>query len=256
MIPNNVGASITLDIPVDFGLYLDVVPRADWPTGPYTLRSQEEFNPNEFHDNFFAFDVGNNATVIAVEDLDPFPDFDLNDAVMLMVSGDSIPALPDCSPDSRFDEIWSREFGTELDEGELDVATHSTGVYVSGYTAGSFPGFTNAGDVDAFIAKFDHNGDELWNVQFGTSEGDSASSIAVDDSGIYAIGRGIGIYKFVDKTAILNWKMVRSAGMRSSQMFGLGYSSPFSCPEPFIKNFSRILRYLSASPNVIFGNSF
>lgn len=87
-------------------------------------------------------------------------------------------------------------FGSEENEGVADVASHPSGVYVAGTTAGTLPGQTSAGDSDAFIKKFDHDGNEIWTVQFGTSGSDGASGMAVDDSGIYVIGSGIGIQKF------------------------------------------------------------
>jgi hypothetical protein len=103
-------------------------------------------------------------------------------------------ATPNAS--SGLDEIWTQQFGTGDNEGDINAATHSSGVYVSGFTAGTFPSQSNAGDTDAFIKKFDHDGNELWVVQFGTADGDSARAIAVDETGVYAAGPGIGIYKF------------------------------------------------------------
>lgn len=92
--------------------------------------------------------------------------------------------------------LVEKTFGSEENESVSDVATHFSGVYVTGATAGTLPGQTSAGDNDAFIIKFDSVGNELWTVQFGTPESDGASALAVNDSGIYVIGPGIGIQKF------------------------------------------------------------
>lgn len=92
--------------------------------------------------------------------------------------------------------LAEKTFGSDENEGVADVATHPSGVYVAGTTAGTLPGQTSSGDSDAFIKKFDHSGNEIWTSQFGTSESDGASGLAVSDSGIYVIGSGIGIQKF------------------------------------------------------------
>jgi len=43
----------------------------------------------------------------------------------------------------------------------------ASGVYVSGYAVGALPGQTNAGGGDAFLRKYDVNGNEVWTRQFG-----------------------------------------------------------------------------------------
>src|SRR5262249_37031201 len=67
-----------------------------------------------------------------------------------------------------------------------------SGVYVGGNTIGIFPGQTAAGesDIDAFVARYDNAGNQLWVRQFGstTVASDAVTGIAADATGVYAIG--------------------------------------------------------------------
>ena len=72
-------------------------------------------------------------------------------------------------------------------------ADSSGGVYVVGGADGTFPGQTEEGDQDAFIRKYNSDGDEEWTWQFGTSEFDYASGVAADSSGgVYVVGNTNG----------------------------------------------------------------
>ena len=57
----------------------------------------------------------------------------------------------------------------------------SGNAFISGDTMGSLGG-TNAGRLDAFLAKYDTAGNLLWTKQLGTSADDYSWSVAVDDS--------------------------------------------------------------------------
>jgi hypothetical protein len=99
---------------------------------------------------------------------------------------------------SRYDEqgnaLWTRQFGSaavERDDG-TGVATDQTGVYVVGWTDGALSGQTSAGSTDAFIRKYDFNGNVLWTRQFGTPEQDQALGVATDGTGVYVTGRTQG----------------------------------------------------------------
>ena len=61
-------------------------------------------------------------------------------------------------------------------------------IIVGGGTFGSFPGFTNFGQVDAFIRKYDSSGYELFTRQFGSSTIAYVYSIAVDSSNSIIVG--------------------------------------------------------------------
>ncbi len=90
--------------------------------------------------------------------------------------------------DYQGNELWTRQFGTSAHDSARGIAVGPTGVYVAGGTAGTLPGQTNAGDSDAFVRKYDHQGNEVWTRQFGTSHFDSARGIAVGPTGVYVTG--------------------------------------------------------------------
>src|SRR5215208_2338478 len=91
---------------------------------------------------------------------------------------------------SEGDEEWTRQFGTSSHDIANDVfADSSRGVYVVGTTEGTFPGQTDEGGADAFIRKYNADGDEEWTRQFGTSEIDVANDVFADSSrGVYVVG--------------------------------------------------------------------
>ncbi len=85
--------------------------------------------------------------------------------------------------DASGNELWSQQIGTSTTDISYSVAVDASGnAYISGYTSGSLGG-TSAGYYDAFLAKFDASGNELWSRQIGTSTYDYSRSVAVDASG-------------------------------------------------------------------------
>lgn len=90
--------------------------------------------------------------------------------------------------------VWTRQIGTAQDDAALSVATDSEGnVYVAGSTAGSLSG-DNRGGSDAWLAKFDADGNRQWLRQPGTSEADVANGIATDNAeNVYAVGTTAGV---------------------------------------------------------------
>ncbi|MGB3516617.1 MAG: SBBP repeat-containing protein [Elainellaceae cyanobacterium] len=91
-------------------------------------------------------------------------------------------------------QLW---FNT-LDSGGTDTARRlavdrAGNVYAVGHTEGSLPGQTSAGDTDAWIVKYDTNGNQQWLNQFGTSSLDEAQAIALDAAGnVYVTGETEG----------------------------------------------------------------
>ena len=81
------------------------------------------------------------------------------------------------------DELWTRQIGTSVDDYSFSVAVDASGnVYINGSAAADL-GRLEAGDWDAFLSKFDSDGNELWTRQIGTSSHDYSYSVAVDASG-------------------------------------------------------------------------
>lgn len=86
-------------------------------------------------------------------------------------------------------EAWTRYFGSSSDDFAEGIATDGSGLYVVGRTGGLLPDQNSAGGVaDAFIRKYDSDGNLLWTRQFGSRGYDDARGVAVDWSGVYVVG--------------------------------------------------------------------
>jgi hypothetical protein len=87
-------------------------------------------------------------------------------------------------------EQWTVQFGTPgTDVGNGVAASASGGVYVTGYTTGSFDG-VSAGEEDGFLRKFDASGMLQWTRQFGGSRADVPLGVATGQSGtVFVAGR-------------------------------------------------------------------
>jgi hypothetical protein len=90
------------------------------------------------------------------------------------------------------DKLWTTLFGTEADDSAWGgVALDSNAnVYVAGETGGALDENVNAGGLDAFISKYDSDGNRQWTTLLGTPALDSAYSIAVDSNGNSFISGG------------------------------------------------------------------
>jgi uncharacterized protein (TIGR03437 family) len=87
-------------------------------------------------------------------------------------------------------ELWTRQFGSSLEDRAYDIAADTSGLYVVGYARGALPGQTSFSPnlQDAFIRKYDRDGSELWTQQFGTSGVDEAWGVAANETGVYLVG--------------------------------------------------------------------
>ncbi|MBK5293860.1 MAG: SBBP repeat-containing protein [Acidobacteriia bacterium] len=84
---------------------------------------------------------------------------------------------------------WTVQFGTSSKDSVKGLAADATGVYVVGATDGTLPGQTSIGGTDAFVRKYDTDGNELWTRQFGTARVDEALGAALDATGFYVVGK-------------------------------------------------------------------
>jgi hypothetical protein len=84
---------------------------------------------------------------------------------------------------------WIRQFGTDKGEWAEAVSADSVGnVYVSGWTSSDLGG-QNAGELDAFVSKYDAAGALLWTRQQGTSGYDLSQAVSADGLGnVYISG--------------------------------------------------------------------
>jgi len=96
--------------------------------------------------------------------------------------------------DGQGKDVWTRQFGSSEDDEGQGVALDSAGnAYISGSAKAALPGRSASGLEDAFVAKFDGRGLELWASQFGSFMTDMASNVAVDGAGaVYAAGQTWG----------------------------------------------------------------
>jgi hypothetical protein len=85
--------------------------------------------------------------------------------------------------------LWTRQFGTgEVDMGGRVAVDADGSVVVVGFVGGDLAG-VSAGGLDAFVRKFDANGEVLWTRQFGSSADDGAAGVALDPTGhVYVVG--------------------------------------------------------------------
>lgn len=80
--------------------------------------------------------------------------------------------------------VWTRQFGSPLDDFAVGAAVGPSGeVLAVGTTGGALPGQKSAGEADAFIVAFTGHGGILWARQFGTSGVDDAEAIGFDAAG-------------------------------------------------------------------------
>ncbi len=85
--------------------------------------------------------------------------------------------------DPAGNELWTRQIGSmQYDFGQSVALDAAGNAYISGSTSGNLGG-TNSGNRDAFLAKFDPAGNELWTIQIGSTEWDRSQSVAVDAAG-------------------------------------------------------------------------
>jgi uncharacterized protein (TIGR03437 family) len=91
--------------------------------------------------------------------------------------------------DSSGNQLWVSPVGTAV----IALAADATGIYVTG--SGFLPGCTTGLGGDAFVQKYDHEGTVLWTRQsfhLSYSAYSQATGVALDDTGVYVVGRGSG----------------------------------------------------------------
>ena len=85
--------------------------------------------------------------------------------------------------------LWIRQIGTSSRDGSAAVSADGLGnAYIAGYTEGSLGG-PLAGWFDAFVGKYDSEGNLQWVRQFGPSDWEESWGISADQMGnVYVTG--------------------------------------------------------------------
>ncbi len=111
--------------------------------------------------------------------------------------------------DSSGNQQWIKQFGTAGDDGLYlgDITVDDAGnIYVAGFTDSVLAGGSNQGGYDAWVAKYDTNGQQRWISQFGSSELDFSSGLTVDDKGqVYVTGYTQGSLGAVNNGSVDAW---------------------------------------------------
>jgi hypothetical protein len=100
--------------------------------------------------------------------------------------------------DANGNRVWLKQFGSPTVDWGMGLAVSGGHVYITGSTDGVLdPEHTNAFVDDAWLAKYDADGNQLWLKQFGESLSEWGNDVAVDDSdGIYLTGISSFIYPY------------------------------------------------------------
>lgn len=81
-------------------------------------------------------------------------------------------------------EVWTRQLGTaDIDHGNAIAVDRCGNVYVGGTTRGAFPHQQYSGGYDAFLAKYDSNGNLQWVRQWGTANDEWTKELEVSPDG-------------------------------------------------------------------------
>lgn len=118
----------------------------------------------------------------------------------IYVAGESMGVFPDTSDvydwdcyliKYDFDGIvqWRRIFGTNGTDTVMGMTIDSSYIYICGATDSNFPSYSNDGNWDGFIVKFDLLGNELGHHQFGNITDHQPWDIGVIAGRIFVMGR-------------------------------------------------------------------
>ena len=82
--------------------------------------------------------------------------------------------------DSQGNQLWIEQFGSSGDDEVTNIfVSEDDYLYVTGFTNGNLGGESD-GSFNAFAAKYDSDGNQIWIEQFGSSGVEQAKSITVD----------------------------------------------------------------------------
>jgi hypothetical protein len=111
-------------------------------------------------------------------------------------NGALVPGLPNVGDYDAFvrrydtdgNPIWTAQFGSSAYDELEGIATYRGKVFVAGSTLGAVPGQVSGGSWDGLVRAYDSSGNALWTRQFGGPGSEDLHGIAVDKTGVYAVG--------------------------------------------------------------------
>ena len=94
-------------------------------------------------------------------------------------------------------KLWDKQIGTAANDVPKGIYVDPLGnIIVYGYSEGTFSaGNSNQGNKDAFISKFDKDGNELWTKLIGTNQEDIATGVTVVGNSYIVVGTTKGALK-------------------------------------------------------------
>ncbi|PZO17591.1 MAG: hemolysin [Leptolyngbya foveolarum] len=143
--------------------------------------------------------------------------------------------------DSEGTLLWQQQFGTAGDDQAYSLHIDDADrIFVGGYTNSSLAG-TNAGSFDAWIARYDQQGQRQWIEQFGTSDRDELYGLTSDNNGnLYATGITQGSTGALNAGSFDGWtakldslsgELLNFGGNRSQSIESAPTSNDFSADE-------------------------
>lgn len=143
--------------------------------------------------------------------------------------------------DSNGNQVWSRQLGSSsFDTATSVAADQQENVYLSGYTEGNLGGPKQGSYSDAWVAKLDSNGNQVWIQQFGTDAINGSTRVAVDNNGnVYLSGTtvkadqaggfpGMDDYWVTKYDTNGNRQWFTSFGSTVNPNYGLNFSEAYS----------------------------
>jgi Bacterial Ig domain/Beta-propeller repeat len=90
--------------------------------------------------------------------------------------------------DSNGNRLWISQFGNDgsIEPSEILADTNGN-LYISGQTSGAFTGYSNNNFYDAFLIKYDPNGNRVWLRQFGSTASEYVGKLAISQTGQIAM---------------------------------------------------------------------
>lgn len=109
---------------------------------------------------------------------------------------------------------WTRQFGRNVaDEVSALAVAADDSVVVAGLTYGAFEGYEQGGNGDAFVRKYDGEGNALWTRQFGHGSTEHAEAITTNAAGtIFVAGVALHLLDEDDDFSRAGGAFVRAYG--------------------------------------------